>query len=214
MGKKWGNKVWEKCEKPKSGKNVKNSRGKIWEKNVEKNWRRKNVDKRGKMSAWKKAWQFPWKNITYLVVLWSRIFLLCSAWINILTSLSPMQLHILWCEYLTMDLKLESNLLLMLDGHKSWALGHWLDVYNKQDSRSVISTQSFSSMKGPTNDVSKPFALYFVSCLALVFLLNHRAHLLGKQLFLQLRPKNHGTFDFYAILFIDVSSCGWTFKLS
>jgi hypothetical protein len=29
--------VWGKCEKPKSGKNVKNSRGKILEKNVEKN---------------------------------------------------------------------------------------------------------------------------------------------------------------------------------
>ncbi len=60
MGKKWGNKVWGKCEKPKSVKNVKNSRGKI----LEKNWRWKNVDKwlgggekRGKMSVWKKAWQ-------------------------------------------------------------------------------------------------------------------------------------------------------------
>jgi hypothetical protein len=29
--------VWGKCEKPKSGKNVKNSSGKILEKNVEKN---------------------------------------------------------------------------------------------------------------------------------------------------------------------------------
>ncbi len=64
MGKKWGNKVWGKCEKPKSGKNVKNSRGKILEKNVEKNWRWKNVDKwlgagekREKMSVWRKAWQ-------------------------------------------------------------------------------------------------------------------------------------------------------------
>ncbi len=33
MGKKWGNKEWGKCEKPKSGKNVKKSRGKILEKN-------------------------------------------------------------------------------------------------------------------------------------------------------------------------------------
>jgi hypothetical protein len=64
MGKKWGNKVWGKCEKPKSGKNVKNSRGKVLEKNVTKNWRWKNMDKwlgggekRGKMSVWKKAWK-------------------------------------------------------------------------------------------------------------------------------------------------------------
>jgi len=89
-----------------------------------------------------------------------------------------MQLYILWYEYLTIAFKLERNLLLMLDGHKSWALSHLLDVHNKQNSRSVISTQSFSLMKDPTNDVSKPFALYFVSCLALVFLLNHRAHFL------------------------------------
>jgi hypothetical protein len=33
--------VWGKCEKPKSGKNVKNSRGKLLEKNVEKKLRRK-----------------------------------------------------------------------------------------------------------------------------------------------------------------------------
>jgi hypothetical protein len=31
--------VWGKCEKPKSGKNVKNPRGNILGKNVEKNWR-------------------------------------------------------------------------------------------------------------------------------------------------------------------------------
>jgi hypothetical protein len=64
MGEKWGNKVWGKCEKPKSGKNVKNSRGNFLEKTAENNWRWKNVDKwlgggekRGKMSVWKKAWQ-------------------------------------------------------------------------------------------------------------------------------------------------------------
>jgi hypothetical protein len=126
--------------------------------------------------------------------LWSRIFWLCNEWINILTSLSRMQLYILWCEYLTVPLKLKRNLLLMLDGHKSWALGHWLDVYNKQHSRSVISTQSFSSMKGPTNDVSKPFALYFVSYLALVFLLNHSAHFLywPSNFFSNLGPKTMG----------------------
>ncbi len=42
-GKKWGKneetKRGENVKKPKSGKNVKNSRGKILEKNVEKNWR-------------------------------------------------------------------------------------------------------------------------------------------------------------------------------
>ncbi len=32
--------------------------------------------------------------------------------------------------------------------------------------------------------------------------------LLTKQMFFQLGPKNHGTFDFYVILFIEVSSCG------
>jgi hypothetical protein len=37
--KKFVEKMGKKCEKPKSGKNVKISRGKIWGKNVEKNWR-------------------------------------------------------------------------------------------------------------------------------------------------------------------------------
>ncbi len=66
MGEKWGNKVWGKCEKPKSGNNVKNSRGKFLEKNVEKNWRWKSVEK---CQCGKKRDKFPWKNITYLVVL-------------------------------------------------------------------------------------------------------------------------------------------------
>jgi hypothetical protein len=45
MGEKLRNKVWGKCEKPKSGKNVKNSHDKILEKNVEKIGVEKNVDK-------------------------------------------------------------------------------------------------------------------------------------------------------------------------
>jgi hypothetical protein len=36
MGKNWKKKVWGKCEKPKSGKNAKNSCWQILEKNVEK----------------------------------------------------------------------------------------------------------------------------------------------------------------------------------
>ncbi len=42
--------MWGKCEKPKSGKNVKNSRGKFLEKNVEKigvekTWKNVSVEK-------------------------------------------------------------------------------------------------------------------------------------------------------------------------
>jgi len=56
MGKEWRNKVWGKCEKAKSGKNVKNSCGKNspW-KNVDK-WLG-GGEKGGKMSVWKKAWK-------------------------------------------------------------------------------------------------------------------------------------------------------------
>jgi hypothetical protein len=45
MREKWGKKVWEKCEKQKRGKNVKNSGGKKLEKNVEKIGVEKNVNK-------------------------------------------------------------------------------------------------------------------------------------------------------------------------
>ncbi len=63
--------MWGKCEKPKSGKNVKNSRGKILEKiGSEKTWindleEMKSVEK---CECGKKRNKFLWKNITYLVV--------------------------------------------------------------------------------------------------------------------------------------------------
>ncbi len=67
--------MWGKCEKPKSGKNVKNSRGKILEKNVEKigvekTWINdlEEVKSVEKCQCGKKRENFPWKNITYLVV--------------------------------------------------------------------------------------------------------------------------------------------------
>ncbi len=60
--KMWKTKEWKECEK-------------FWEKNVEKNWRWKNVDKWlgevksvEKCQCGKKRDKFPWKNITYLVV--------------------------------------------------------------------------------------------------------------------------------------------------
>jgi len=74
MGKKWGNKVWGKWEKPKSGKKVKNSRWKLLEKNVEKIGVEKTwisdleeVKRMAKCQWGKKREKFPWKNITYLV---------------------------------------------------------------------------------------------------------------------------------------------------
>jgi hypothetical protein len=67
--------VWGKCEKPKNGKNVKNLRGKILEKNVEKigvekTWINdlEEVKSVEKCQCGKKRDKFPWKNITYLVV--------------------------------------------------------------------------------------------------------------------------------------------------
>ncbi len=67
--------MWGKCEKPKSGKNVKNSRGNFLEKNVEKNGVEKTsingleeVKSVEKYQCGKKRDKFAWKNITYLVV--------------------------------------------------------------------------------------------------------------------------------------------------
>ncbi len=67
--------MWRKCEKPKSGKNVKNSRGNFLEKNVEKigvekTWINdlEEVKSMEKCECGKKRNKFPWKNITYLVV--------------------------------------------------------------------------------------------------------------------------------------------------
>jgi hypothetical protein len=67
--------VWGKCEKPKSAKNVKYSRGKILQKNVEKigvekKWINdlEEVKSVVKCQCGKKRENFPWKNITYLVV--------------------------------------------------------------------------------------------------------------------------------------------------
>jgi hypothetical protein len=67
--------VWGKCEKPKSGKNVKSSHGNFLGKNVgkigiDKTWIN---DLEGMKSVEKcecrnKCNKFPWKNITYLVV--------------------------------------------------------------------------------------------------------------------------------------------------
>ncbi len=146
--------------------------------------------------------------------LWSRIFLLYCEWINILTSFSLVQLYIIWCEYLTMALKLERNLLLMLDGRESWALGHWLDVYNKQNSRSSQLNYSVQ-WKVPQMMCPNPCPVLFnMPSFGLSFEPQCTLSLLAKQLFFELGPKNHGTFDFYVILFIEVSSCGWTLKLS
>ncbi len=68
--------MWGKCEKPKSGLNVKNSRGKLLEKNVEKigvenTWINylEEVKSVGKCQCGKKRDKLPWKVITYLVVL-------------------------------------------------------------------------------------------------------------------------------------------------
>ncbi len=67
--------MWGKCEKPKSGKNVKNSLEKVLEKNVEKigvekRWTNdlEEVKSVGKCRSEKKRENFPWKNISYLVV--------------------------------------------------------------------------------------------------------------------------------------------------
>ncbi len=67
--------MWGKCEKPESGKNVKNSRGKILEKmwkkiGVEKAWINdlEEVKSVEKCQCGKKRDKFPWENITYLVV--------------------------------------------------------------------------------------------------------------------------------------------------
>ncbi len=80
MGEKWTNKVWGKCEKPKSGKNVKNSHDKILEKiGVE-----KNVDKwlgggekRGQMSMWKKVRKISMEK--YYISSCDKMFSTCSA---------------------------------------------------------------------------------------------------------------------------------------
>ncbi len=67
MGKKSGNKVWGKCEKPKSGKNVKNSCGIFVEKiGIEKTWINdlEEVKSVEKCQCGKKCENFPWKNIT------------------------------------------------------------------------------------------------------------------------------------------------------